>query len=48
MKRVLAIILGSALAGLLINANAHGTKTLTVSHFFGDFDATGICTELRL
>ncbi len=48
MKRVLAIVLGSALAGLLINANAHGTKTLTISDFFGGFEASGICTELRL
>ena len=48
MKRVLAIILNSALAGLLISANAHGTKTLTVSDFFGGFEGASLINPKQL
>jgi len=48
MKRGLAIILGSALAGLLINAHAHGAKTLTVSDFFGGFEGASLINPKQL
>lgn len=48
MKRVLATILGSALAGLLISASAHGTKTLTVSDFFGGFEGASLINPKQL
>jgi hypothetical protein len=48
MKRVLVVILVSALAGLLINANAHGPKSLTVSDLFGGFEGASLINPKQL
>jgi hypothetical protein len=48
MKRTLAIILGSALAGVVFGASAHATKTLTVSDFFGAFEGASLINPKQL
>jgi hypothetical protein len=49
MKRILAIIFGSALVGLVASASAHHTKNLlTVSDFFGGFEGASLINPKQL
>jgi Zinc carboxypeptidase len=48
MKRIFAIILGSALAGVVFSASTHATKTLTVGDFFGGFEGASLINPKQL